>query len=356
MVATLDETGTVVDMARSQRVDSLSDVEFYNGILIPPLVNAHCHLELSHLRGAIAPGGGLCRFAREVVSMRGGRPEVVRATAEYRDARMWSEGIGIAGDVSNDAVSFAVKKKSRIAYHTFIELSGLYSGARARAEATLAAAGELDHSLTPHSTYSLYEADFRHAATTGEGPLSVHFMESVAERELFEGRGELFDWYMERGLEVDFLHYGSPAERIIRNVPSSRRIMLVHNTFMGREELDALAARFGDNLTLALCPRSNIYISGTLPPVAMLRRSGVRIALGTDSLASNSSLSLVEEMKLLPDAPLEELLGWVTSNGAEALGTTSRLEPGSTGGVVLLSGVDPRTRTITPAATTKRII
>jgi len=187
-------------------------------------------------------------------------------------------------------------------------------------------------------------------------------MEDEGEAELFRRRGAIWEWYRAQGIDklpdFDFLHWGSPVERIIGQVPPDRRTMLIHNTFIGQDELSALQRHFGDNLTLVLCPRSNRYIRGQLPPVEMLRRSGVRIAVGTDSLASNTSLSLIDELKMFPEVPLEELLRWATAAGAEALGYQDKygtIEVGRPARLALLEGVDFATLRLRPDATTRSL-
>ena len=105
----------------------------------------------------------------------------------------------------------------------------------------------------------------------------------------------------------------------------------------------------GDHFTApvawALCPRSNIYISGLRPPVELLRRRGERICIGTDSLASNDSLSILEELKALPEVPLPEVLEWATLNGAQALGMETEagsVEAGKRCGLVLIENIASR--------------
>lgn len=354
-VVTMDASGTVTDIARSANIDSLRDVEYYNGVLMPSMVNAHCHLELSYLGGVLEPGGGFVSFGRQIGAKRGGFDrKAVEAAARFRDARMWSEGIGAVADICNDTVTLDIKKRSHIHYHSFAELYGFSAGARPAAKRV---AEGLGCDLTPHSTYSVGEDDFRYASR-GE-LLSIHFMESAGERELFSRRGEFWEWYEDKGYKPDFFGYASPCQRIIDNIPAHRRVMLIHNTFVDKDELAALAAHFGENLTLVLCPRSNLYISGSLPPVEMLRESGIRLALGTDSMASNSSLSLVEEMKALEGVPIGELIGWATLGGAEALGIadhTGTLDVGKKCGLVLLEGLDPATHRLHASTTTRRII
>ena len=122
--------------------------------------------------------------------------------------------------------------------------------------------------------------------------------------------------------------------------------------------MDIILSHFTGRVTWVLCPRSNRYISRMEPPVELLRRKGVNIAVGTDSLASNTSLDMVAELRALGNVPLEELLDWVTLNGAMALGLGERFagfEKGSASGAVLLSGVDWDSMALTDASRTERI-
>lgn len=338
---TIDSEGRTVQIEQWERLDTLASTEFYAGALCAGMVNAHCHIELSYLRGAIAEGTGFAGFARAIGQVRG------NFTAEERqgaivaaDAAMWAEGVEAVGDIVNDASSFEMKRHSRIAYHSFAEVFGL--GATTEAARSLLA--EQNTSLTPHSTYSVQEAVFREIANEqSDAPLSIHFMESDDEAALYRGEGSLAEWYERMGWRCDFLHYGSPAERIAKSIPKNRRVMLVHNCCISGDDLSLLAERFGGRESWVVCPCSNDYISGLRPPVEMLRREGVRICIGTDSLASNHSLSMIEEMKSLREVPLRELAAWATANGAEALGIADKkgtIEVGRQSGIVLIEGIE----------------
>ncbi len=360
----VDAQGVITDISSPGQIDSLPGVEFYSGILIPAMVNAHCHLELSALCGAIPSGGGFAGFARAMGATRRDTPGRTQAIAA-QDAVLWQQGVGAVADICNGDATFASKTESPIRYHNFLELFGLRTPAADALDPLVRAASQhgLPWSVTPHSTYSLQSAAFEDAVARGgsspDAPLSIHFMESPGERELFERRGELWDWYRAQGMETDFLGFGSPAGRVIAQVPCDRPAMLVHNTFITEEDVDRLTDHFGDRITFVLCPRSNRYITGATPPVGLLRRKGVRIALGTDSLASNTSLSLIEEMKTLDGIPLEELLGWATTGGAEALGiggSHGSIEIGKAPGLALLTGIDWDAMRLLPEACARRIL
>lgn len=365
-VVTFDAQGTVLDVSSPPGIDSIPQVEFYSGILLPGMVNAHAHLELSYLKGAIGEGVGFAGFAAGLRESRGrfSQNDIDRAI-EYNDARMWADGVQAVGDICNGPSTFAAKKRSRITYHSFVEMFGLNSGpaeaARAVSLRDEAVAAGLRATVTPHAMYSLNEEGFGLAVgRDGNSPLSIHFMESSGEAELFENKGELRKWYDEAGFRTDFTtSYASPAERVAALVPAGRKVMLVHNTMVGQKEIDMLTDHFGKNVTFVLCPRSNRFITGLTPPLSLFRKNNVRIAIGTDSLASNHSLSLVEELKALGEVPLEEALDWVTIKGAEALGLDAVIgsfERGKRPGAVLLTGVDWSDMSLSSEAETIRLV
>ncbi len=338
-------------------LDRMEGIEFYAGILIPGMVDAHCHLELSYLRGAIAPGGGFAAFAAGMARERGRFSDVERFEAMRRaDRELWEGGVDAVGDIANGGTSFAVKAASRIRYRTFAEVFGLRTASTEQAAALL---GNPATSATPHSTYSLQDDIFKSICRDGNpAPLSIHFMETPAEQELYDGHGALHDWYLTQGFECDFLHYGSPAERVAASVPRDRSVLLVHCCCVGQRDIDIIMEHFTAPVYWVLCPRSNGYISGLAPDTGLLRRNGLNVCVGTDSLASNSSLSMLDEMKALGDVPLDELLTWATRNGAAALGmgdSLGSIEEGRECGLCAISGIDYANMRLTEASRLQRI-
>ena len=337
----------------------MAGVEFHSGILCAGFVNAHSHLELAYLRGAIEAGGGFANFASSMGKVRGNFSEEEQLSAiAAADEAMWREGVDAVGDIVNGATSFVIKSSSNIHYHSFAEVFGLR-------ECNIERQRELtkypNTSLSPHSLYSVQDAPFREICGEQiEHPLSIHFLETQSEKELYLGSGSLHEWYKAVGFECDFLHYGSPAKRIAECVPKDRSVMLVHNCAVLQEDVDAIMNHFVAPVYWALCPRSNSYISGLEPQsVELLRANKLNICIGTDSLASNWSLSIIEELKMFKGIPLAELLQWATINGAKALGIDDKfgtIEVGKQSGIVNLTGVDLIDFTLTSASKAVRIL
>jgi cytosine/adenosine deaminase-related metal-dependent hydrolase len=342
-----------------ESLDAMAGVEFYGGVLCAGFVNAHSHIELSYLKGAIAEGEGFAAFAESIGRVRGNFSEEERLAAIVEaDGVMWQEGVDAVGDVVNGATSFATKAVSPIHYHNFVEVFGLRECNLERQRALLQYPNS---SLTPHSTYSVQDLPFREVCGEDtENPLSIHFLESPAEAELYRGCGRLHEWYKKVGFECDFLHYGSPAERIVASTPKGRKVLLVHNCEVTERDVEIIASHFTTPVSWVLSPRSNNYISRIEPrSVALLRAREVNICIGTDSLASNWSLSMVEELKMFCDIPLDELLRWATINGAKALGIADKygtIEVGKRSGIVNLTGVDLENFTLTDQTQAKRVL
>src|SRR5688500_1072763 len=126
IVLVCEESGKIRDFIPEANLDP-GKVEFLDGILTPGFVNAHCHLELSHLRDMMPRGKGLPDFAAGVVKVRSAaQPEAVKEAMHAADAEMWRNGIIVAGDICNGDDSFAFKTFSKLAYHSFVELIGFH--------------------------------------------------------------------------------------------------------------------------------------------------------------------------------------------------------------------------------------
>lgn len=358
-VIELDDNGVITNIIESSNLDAMASVEFYPGILIPGMINAHCHLELSYLHNHIEEGSGFAGFARAIGAVRNNFTTEERLRASrVADAKMWDEGVEAVADIANDDLVMAVKQNSKIEYHTMFEHFGLNNLSTAPLHKL---ATRYDRcSVTPHSTYSVQDAPFRELCSN-EGALSIHLLESDDEALLYQHRGSLHDWYERMGWQCDFLHYATPAERIVASTPTERAMLLVHATRATAEDV-ATIERHTRNATWVLCPESNRYISRLEPPVALLRDMGAKIAIGTDSLASARSLSMIENLRQLGkicDTPLAEMLTWVTINGAKALGiedVKGSFTCGKAPGVVIVEGADLQAMRLTPETTTRRLI
>jgi cytosine/adenosine deaminase-related metal-dependent hydrolase len=284
---------------------------------------------------------------------------------------MRREGIVAVGDVCNTPDTFDIKRESALYYHSFIEVAGLHEQVtEARKAATTgllkeAAQAGLTATVTPHAPYSMNEHLFAFAVEAAQRQhiLSIHNQESEDENALFlRGAGSLQALFSAMGFATPPPTGLTSVHRILPLLRSTTRLLLVHNTATSAADYDAVCAATR-NVSWVLCPNSNRYITGMLPPAGLFFSKGASVAIGTDSLASNTQLSVLEELKTLahcfPQIPLETLLQWATYGGACALRKEQELgllEAGRQPGLALLENMDLNTLKLTPETTARTII
>ena len=284
------------------------------GILAPGFINAHCHLELSHLLGIIPKKTGLIGFIEKVIKLREFEEDLILAKIEEADQFMWSQGIVAVGDISNTLHSSSTKSTSKIKYHTFVEAFDL---------------GTTDQkkSMVPHAPYSvspnLLEKILNDAKPNST--LSIHHLETALEDQFFlKSEGGFREFYANMGIhpEINLGEFKGSADYLKRNFPRNLKYLLVHNTMMQKSDFETYEAS-GLDIYLATCAKANLYIEDQIPDYDLWRKFKFPICIGTDSLASNDILSVWDEMgtikRLYPQIEDSELIEWATINGAKAL-------------------------------------
>ncbi|HEX4877616.1 MAG TPA: amidohydrolase family protein [Chitinophagaceae bacterium] len=366
-----DEKGTVEAIVPEEQAGD--DVQQLEGILVPGLVNCHCHLELSHLKDVIPPHTGLIEFLCSVVTKREASPNPSEGGA-YQDPaikklqaivaaekEMHENGIVAVGDIGNTADTAAVKCNSRIRWQNFVEVLSFTDEKAeeniahyrkvAAAFDTVDGSWLMDHrtSLVPHAPYSISPNTFKLInQLTKNQIISIHNQEHPAEDELYKsGGGEYLRLFKIFG--IDQSPFPVTGKSSIRSVlpyfTNGQTIFLIHNTFMPEEDViwaNEYATANGLKLVYCLCINANLYIENKVPPIDMLMKHNCHIVLGTDSYSSNWQLSIAKEMeavkKHFPHIPDETILQWATFSGAKALQWDNELgsfEKGKNPGVVL---------------------
>lgn len=332
------------------------------GALVPGFVNAHCHVELSHLHGKFRKGTGMAGFIDQINELRDWAGYDVKASLVRRWMdKMWADGVSAMADISNDDSSFQVKKSHRMYTRTFLEVFGtepemcddVMAGVRELGKAAEEAG--IDAAPTPHSCYTMSPEllSASSAAALDSGYLSYHSQESMEEEELIRyGSGAMYDNRRRLGMSTPPVTGGSSLSYFIdrlshaRTAPYDANILLVHDVCLGQDDIDA-AKKVMKNVYWAVCPLSNIFIHDALPPIRLMRENGLDITVGTDSLSSNDDLDMVKELYCLhenfPEVPMGELLTWTCLNGARFLSKEQELgslSPGKRPGIVLVHSVD----------------
>ena len=422
--------------------------ELYNGAIIPGLVNAHTHLELSHLKeiyksisgsafkqqlgtpinakikacnidksGTDAASESKVVLARTLPSRKeeGVKPICLRQMSilamernadfgiygssqtgmqaflhsminkppfdrqqidlaiSQADSEMFLQGISVAGNICNSAHTLQTVKESKIRYTTFVELLGINSSTATQATERGNVIIEqfrkhqLPVSLTPHGPYSVSPVLLNKIAQSDYSrTISIHTLETPVESEqLTESEKSLRQFFIKNGILTDKKYYQRlhPYEYILNNF-TDRKVLLVHNTFAGKHDWEiALQTAQANNLTLfaVTCPRSNITINSVTPDYRRWSDK-IPICIGTDSLASNSDLSVFEEIKFLLEhcnLPFQKVLTWATLNGAKALDadkTFGSLETGKSPGINLIEDFDFKNMKPLKSSTIRRIV
>lgn len=363
------EDGRVTSVGRSG--NSTPEGPRYDCIM-PGLVNAHTHLELSWLRDQVPPAPTMPQWVERLLALRRGVDvdpvEPIRAA--IREAR--AAGTALVGDVTNTLAAYEPLRESELSAAIFRELLGFNTldptalvAATERQIDALPPHDRLRVSIVPHAPYSVAPAlmDQIAAAASGERRLSLHLGESAEEVEFLES-GEGAWRVLLNGLGV--WHDGwvppacSPVDCIAAHGLLSDRLLAVHCVQLTDGDLGKLAAA---GATVVACPRSNRWTGAGLPPVERFYHSGVRVAVGTDSLGSVEDLNLFAELALMrdlaPAVPARALIESATKHGADALGFGAELgtiEPGKRAELIavrlpnhvtdveeyLVSGVEPR--------------
>lgn len=337
------------------------DVEIVEGILSPGFINCHCHLELSHMKGLIPEKTGLVDFVFKVVTERNHSEEEISSAIEKAEDEMLQNGIVAVGDICNNSLTIPQKKKQRLSYYNFIEASGwLPEVSQMRFERAKKLLDEFSMlgtpcSIVPHAPYSVSENLWKEIQPYFENKVvSIHNQETAFEDEFFSnGSGDFLRMY--EMMKIDNAHHVATKKSSLQSyfdkLEKSKNAILVHDTFTRQEDIDYIKLKTRpdsnrDNLQtfFCLCPNANKYIEDAFPPIKLLLKSNCEIVLGTDSLASNWSLNILDEIKTIlktfPLIPLQEVLQWATINGAKALKMDSQLgsfDKGKKPGVVLIN-------------------
>lgn len=353
-VLVCDHGGKILDLLPQSEVGE--GVENLEGLLLPGLVNGHCHLELSHLKGRISTGTGMVPFLLEVMQERFKGQEEKLEAMTAADASMYAKGIVAVGDICNTIDSLPVKQQSRIIYTNFIEVTG-FTEAVAHERYTQAVSlqqrfAEVGESIiVPHAPYSVSPALFRLIAAKHALVGTMHNQESAAENEFFlTGTGDFNKLFEAIGVNLSFYQAAgcSSLQSVFPFLQGRDKWILVHNVETADSDLtmihqNSLAAR---EYYFCLCPGANQYITGELPPVERFRTKRLPMLIGTDSLASNTDLDIWKEVQLLhrnfEQIPFNEILGWATLGGAKALGIDTvfgSFDIGKTPGIVQVTGI-----------------
>jgi cytosine/adenosine deaminase-related metal-dependent hydrolase len=367
-IVVTDDEGTILAVTDNKALLD-PNIERYKGVIVPGFINTHCHLELSHLKNKIEKGTGLISFVKQVIKSRPANDELVLEAIKNADEEMFKNGIVAVGDISNQAISADFKSKSKIRYHTFIEMLGFDA---TKASQVMDGAIQLKekfstpNSITVHAPYSLSKEllkQLRKYCKNIENTISIHNQETDDENFYYRYKAGAFTQFF-KDLNIDTSSFKAQSKNTIQAIipflPQSQKILMVHNTYTHIKDI-YFSKRFILNIYWCFCPNANLFIENKLPSINFFQQSHSPITLGTDSLASNDSLCILSEMKIIQKhfqtISFDELLKWATINGAEFLGFEDDLGSisiGKTPGLNLITNL--KNRKLTEKSTISRLI
>ena len=360
-IVCLNSDNVIVDIINpGDSFREVQNLERYSGIITPGFVNAHCHLELSHLKGVVSKDTGMAGFISEIGQFRDSySADDIQKSIKWADNLMQSRGIVAVGDVVNSTDSISIKKTSQLFYHSFVELFGqnpqlashiISEGIKIKQ--SFSDAG-LVSSIVPHAPYSVSPELFQeiNKVVSNDTISSIHIKESNQEEQLFKDKkGELFSFCkaMYNNVELNIGKTTDSLDYISQFLSTDINLLLVHAVFLTSEKLKQLFNTYNQNkIFVVLCPLSNKYIGNNIFNLDDLLTVTSNICIGTDSLASNTDLSILSEIielsNVFPEVSLEQLLSFATINGARALNIDSSfgsIEKGKKPGLNLIQGVN----------------
>jgi cytosine/adenosine deaminase-related metal-dependent hydrolase len=328
------EGGTIESVGSGRPPDDAPVTDLGAGAMIPRLVNAHTHLELSALAGALPFDSGFLRWTSELVQKRADMTETELLFAAAKAVRnLIRTGCGALADISTLGITGALLQESGMGGIVFRE----HLGAERPENPELKASDPLSCSLAAHAPHTTAPELIRgiRQATSGLGlPMSIHLAESAEEAMFIQtARGDWADFLSERG--IDFSEWGLPARSPVAYMERLKVLdsgtLAVHLLHCSGEDMQILREH---GAAICFCPRSNLLLHGKLPDIPAFLDLGLRPCLGTDSLASCPSLSILDEMAFVfanYDLSPADIFAMGTVYGASALGIGNRfgrLAPG----------------------------
>lgn len=334
------EGSQIIEVGRWQDMRSADAEDLGEVVLLPGLINAHCHLDYSSMRNAIMPTSNFSQWVRRINELKRilSDDEYLEAIASgFQELRRW--GTTSVFNIKAFPELMVRMPAPPIRTWWFYELLDI----RTRIHTDDVVAGALaffegrpewlgGFGLSPHAPYTtslgLYEL-CRDCCVDYGMPLMTHLAETEEEYAMFKnGDGPLYEFLKGLGRDMSDTGRLTPFQHLVENGALPKGAILTHMNVLSEEDWAVLAQR-KDDFSIVHCPNCHIYFQRSPFDLERFLSIGVNVCLGTDSLASNRALDMFEEMRtvreLYPAVPLEDIIATVSINPAKAIGLAGKL-------------------------------
>ena len=317
-VVNVDKSAKIITVIDSRKKIPTNKLEIFQGVITPGFINAHCHLELSYLQNKISKQVGLVEFIKQLQITKINNENIYEAI-EYAENLMIKNGIVGVGDICNTDYTLKQKAKNNLEYYNFIELYAVknnkieqhFNDAKRLKKKFIK--HNLQSTIVPHSTYGVHpklmNMILNYAAENDL--ISIHNLETESERDYLQKKeGNIFKWLKKLDADLSIWSETPSSYELINNF--NKQTIFVHNTFAKKIEVE--------NKLCCTCPNANLFIEGVLPSYDKFDKD--TLCVGTDSLASNENLSILEELLIIQNNStycLNTLLKIGCLNGSKAL-------------------------------------
>ncbi len=340
-VLQVSDEGEIINIFNNRSEVPFDKLEIFEGLICPGFVNTHCHLELSHLLGQAEKGKGFLDFVTAVQERNEFNEEVIQNAIIKAEEQMIKNGIVAVGDICNTTDTLSQKQKGNLLYYNFIEIFQINDK---KIKETLTSAkvirdkfrnSGMKATIVPHAPYSVppkLMEGISNFFDNKDDLFTIHMQETSEENQLFENnKGDFYNWLNKINASSEIWKNRNNSTDVLKEL-GRKHTLLVHNTFSKKEDIT-------DNY-YCTCPKANLYIENSLPDYSIFDRD--KLCIGTDSLASNDSFSILEELLIIQknsDFDWNTLLKIACKNGAEVLGfkNLGTFEKGKTPGVNLIN-------------------
>ncbi len=334
--AVVFDNNVVIDIGNVETLKKTYDKadirDMGKGVLFPGFVNVHTHLELSYLKNKLPRKVGFIEWLKSIMLFKKESldEKIVAQSIESGIDELIQSGVRAVGDISNTLVSVEYLKKTLPLSVVFFENYSLSLEKSHEIEKNLRenlkniqlSARPVRVSAVPHSIYSTNKhlLHYLSAVHQPDLPYSIHYLEHKYENDFVGSQGRLFEYLNGMGLIDEGLHYKSAVSYLSSINAAVKNMTFIHCLYADDKDIAFFKSI---DATIGICVRSNMYISGILPDLYKFEKSGVNIAIGTDSMASNNDLNFINELKFIhnhfPNINVQKIFKWAIKGGAKAL-------------------------------------